>query len=130
MWHHRRVGVGLALTISILAVTCDRDVQSVRIAAQDFRFAPDEIRLKATSPTRLTIVNEGREPHEFESPALTHTLASPPTESSSREPSSPTLVRVAPGQHLTITIQPPLGTYLFHCRIRGHQAMTGTIIVE
>ncbi len=130
MRHHRRYGVGLALTISILTISCDRDVQTVRIATQDFRFAPDGIRLKATIPTRLTIVNEGREPHEIESLVLAHTLTAPPTEPSSREPSSSTSLRVVPGQHLTVTINPPLGTYLFHCRIRGHRAMTGTIIVE
>jgi plastocyanin len=89
---------------------------------QDFRFTPAEVRLSSSKTIRLTIVNEGREPHIFESPLLAHRLKDP------REPESG--IRITPNQRVDTMIQPVPGTYLFYCKIRGHTGMTGTLIVE
>jgi len=108
--------------MGIAFATCDRDAQSVRITAQDFRFIPAEVHLTATSPIHLTIVNEGREPHEFESSLLAHRVDG--------ASGSATSVLVVPNQRADVTIRTIPGTYIFYCRIRGHAGMSGTIIVE
>lgn len=94
----------------------------MRITAQDFRFTPAEVRLTAATPIHLMIVNEGREPHEFETPLLAHRVDS--------SGGTATSVRVAPNQRIDVMIRTIPGTYIFYCRIRGHAGMTGTIIVE
>jgi plastocyanin len=112
----------VALGMGVILASCDRDAQTVRITAQDFRFTPAEVRLTAATPIHLTIVNEGREPHEFESPLLAHRV-----DGSS---GTATSVRVAPNQRLDVTIRTIPGMYIFYCRMRGHAGMSGTIIVE
>jgi plastocyanin len=112
----------LVLVIGGVFTSCDRDDQTVRITAQDFRFTPAEVRLTAASPIHLTIVNEGREPHEFESSLLAHRVDGSSGNSTS--------VRVAPNQRTEVLIRTIPGTYIFYCRIRGHAGMSGTIIVE
>ncbi len=108
------------MTVALTA--CGPDEQTVRIAAQDFRFSPDTIRLRADAPARLTIVNEGREPHEFAGPLLTDRRV--------RLLSAPGSFRLPPGRSITIVLQAPPGTYPFRCRVRGHPGMEGTVIVE
>lgn len=103
-------------------LACERGEQAVRVAAQDFRFSPATIRLHADASARLTIVNEGREPHEFDSPLLTDARV--------RLLETPESFRLAPGGSLTIVFQAPPGTYPFRCRVRGHPGMEGTVIVE
>ena len=112
----------LVLGIGTALVSCDRDAQTVRITVQDFRFTPATVHLTASWPIHLTIVNEGREPHEFESPLLAHRV-----DGSS---GSPTSIRLAPNQQAEVLIRTIPGTYIFYCRIRGHAGMSGTIIVE
>lgn len=114
--------VVLAITAALGLLACERGEQAVRIAAQDFRFSPATIRLRADTPTRLTIVNEGREPHEFDSPLL--------TDGRVRLLEAPQSFRLLPGHSITIVLQAPSGTYLFRCRVRGHPGMEGTVIVE
>ncbi len=80
------------------------------------------IRVHADLPVRLTILNEGREPHEFASPLL--------TDSRVRLLSVPESFRVPPGRSITVLFQAPPGTYPFKCRVRGHAVMEGTVIVE
>lgn len=103
------------------AASCGQDDQAVRIAAQDFRFSPATIRLHADAPARLTIVNEGREPHEYAGPLL----ADPRV----RLLSAPESFRLLPGHSITIVLQARPGTYLFRCRVRGHPGMEGMVIV-
>ena len=110
------------LGMVVAFASCDRDTQSLRITAQDFRFARSEVHLTATSPIHLTIVNEGREPHEFESSLLAHRVDG--------TSGSATSVLVVPNQRIVVTIRTIPGTYIFYCRIRGHAGMSGTIIVE
>lgn len=110
------------LETALTLAGCERDDQSVRITAQDFRFTTAEVRLSAATPIHLTIVNEGRELHEFESPLLAHRV-----DGSS---GTGTSVRVPPNQRTDVMIRTIPGTYIFYCRIRGHAGMSGTVIVE
>ena len=108
--------------MSMALLGCDLQEQEIRLAVQDFRFSPATIRLHADAPARLTIVNEGREPHEFAGPLLTDPRV--------RVLSAPESFRLPPGRSITILLQAPPGTYLFWCRVRGHAGMEGTVIVE
>lgn len=108
--------------MAVALAACGREDQAVRIAAQDFRFSPATIRLHADAPARLTIVNEGREPHEFASPLLTDARV--------RLLEAPENFRLLPGHSITIVLQARPGTYPFRCRVRGHPGMEGTVIVE
>lgn len=112
----------ILLGVGVTFANCDRDSQTVRITAQDFRFTPTTVHLTAASTIHLTLVNEGREPHEFESSLLAHRV-----DGSS---GSATSVRMTPNQRTDVMIRTIPGTYLFYCRIRGHAGMNGTIIVE
>ncbi len=124
----RRLGwlAGMAILVS----ACDPDAQTVRIAAQDFRFDPVEVRAIAGRPLRLTIVNEGREPHEFASPLLSdprvRLTADPSLDAVPRQGG----IRILPGRSLELTLWAPPGAYLFHCRVSGHKGMTGTLLVD
>jgi uncharacterized cupredoxin-like copper-binding protein len=108
--------------MSTALLGCELQEQEIRLAAQDFRFSPATIHFRADAPARLTIANEGREPHEFSSPLL--------TDSRVRLLSVPESLRVLPGRSITILFQAPPGTYPFNCRMRGHAGMEGTMIVE
>jgi plastocyanin len=112
----------VVVTMALFLTSCDPDVQPLRITMQDFRFTPAEVRLTSSKMIRLTIVNEGRELHIFESPLWAHRVKAP------REPESG--IRITPNQRVDAMIQPVPGTYLFYCKIRGHTGMTGTLIVE
>jgi uncharacterized cupredoxin-like copper-binding protein len=110
------------IAAGVVLAACEPREQEVRLAAQDFRFTPSMIRVHADLPVRLTILNEGREPHEFASPLL--------TDSRVRLLSTPESFRVPPGRSITILFQAPPGAYPFKCRVRGHPGMEGMVIVE
>ena len=122
-----RMAVLIGFVFAGIVTACDSDVHEVRIAAQDFRFDPSEIRLAAGKPIRLRIANEGRGTHEFQSPLLSHRdlddIASSTVLRSDRIP-------LPPGRAVTLMVQAPPGTYLFHCPIQGHTGMRGTLIVQ
>lgn len=101
---------------------CDSAEHTIHIVAEDFRFTPAELRVSADRPIRLTIVNEGRETHEFKSPLLAHQVGA----AAGRPDSLP----VRPNQRAETVIRTIPGVYLFYCAIRGHAGMSGTIIVE
>ena len=103
-------------------VACDPPEQAVVIVAEDFRFTPAEVHVSADRPIRLKIINEGREPHEFKSPVLVHQISV-----SGEAPSS---LPVLPNHAAETVIRTVPGVYLFYCAIRGHAAMSGTMIVE
>lgn len=109
---------------------CESRAPEIRVAAQDFRFTPAEIRLSAARPAFLRIVNEGREPHEFQTPLLATVYARVQSDPEALQRASADAIRILPGHAVTILIQAPTGVYLFRCQVRGHAGMTGTIIVE
>ena len=106
--------VALVIAAGAALSGCEPREQEIRVAAQDFRFVPSLIRIRANTPVRLTIVNEGREPHEFASRLLQDSES----------------LRVLPGHSATVVLQATPGTYPFRCRVRGHAGMDGTMIVE
>lgn len=117
-----RLLVAAVMAASAALAGCEPREQAVRVAAQDFRFAPSTIRIPAGVPVRLTLVNEGREPHELTGPLLTDPRVRVLAEAGS--------LRVLPGRSITVVLQTPPGTYTFQCRVRGHAGMEGTLIVE
>jgi plastocyanin len=118
---NRRARTGVVALLLLWATGCDSPEQTIQIVAQDFRFTPSELHVSAERPIRLTIVNEGREPHEFKSPLLTHQVGA-----AGKSGSLP----VPPNRKVETVIRTIPGVYLFSCAIRGHARMSGTIIVE
>lgn len=110
---------------------CDQDRQYVRIAAQDYRFDPRQVELEANLPVELTVVNQGRETHEFTSRVLR--LGRKGNTAAFEEGSVPdkvTSIRLRPGEvmHMVLDLVP--GVYAFRCAIRGHRGMDGVLIVH
>ena len=122
-----RISVLGLLLATFLA--CDGSMQTVSINAEDFRFTPDLVRVRASDPVTLSVYNAGREVHEFDSPILmyaTKTLLPKDTSKSAGTPG----IEIRPGQTLQVVMAPSAGTYLYICRRKGHANMTGTFIVE
>jgi plastocyanin len=104
-------------------------MQTVSINAEDFRFTPDLVRVRASVPLTLSVYNAGREIHEFDSPILMYAPKTSLPKDSPESASTPGIV-IRPGQSLQLVMAPPAGTYLYICRRKGHANMTGTLIVE
>lgn len=119
----------LVLLIACLPIGCDPAVQSVHIAVQDNRFVPDHLILTSEKPINLTLTNEGREVHEFDSQlftaAMTNILTIEPVERRTDRP-----WRLNPGGRLSITFTAPPGTYVFYCARKGHPGMSGTLVLK
>lgn len=109
-------------------VACDGPMQPVSLVTEDFRFAPDLVRVTASVPLTLTVYNAGREIHEFDSPLLRYAGKTPSSEATSKS-DRPGII-LEPGKSLQLIMAPPPGTYLYICRRKGHANMTGTLIVE
>jgi hypothetical protein len=107
---------------------CDR-AQTVSLVTEDFRFVPDVVRVRSSSPLTLSVYNAGREIHEFDSPILLYATATPVAKTAAGPRESPSLL-LPPGQSLQILMTPAPGTYLYICRRKGHANMTGTLVVE
>ena len=123
----RRCVIVLATLVGLGA--CDGPMYSVSLTAEDFRFVPEFVRMKSSSATVVSVYNAGREIHEFDSMILMYAKSdtfNPSDEKSAR--TSGMILR--PGQTLRLVVAPPPGTYLYICRRKGHQNMTGTFIVE
>ena len=104
-------------------------MQTVSINAEDFRFTPDLVRVRASVPLTLSVYNAGREVHEFDSPILMYAAKTSGPKETPESSGSPGIV-IRPGQSLQVVMAPPAGTYLYTCRRKGHANMTGTLIVE
>ncbi len=118
----------LGLVFSTL-LACDRSMQTVSIDAEDFRFTPDLVQVRASAPLTLTVYNAGREVHEFDSPILMYAAKTSLPQDTSKSAGTPG-IEIRPGQSLRLVMAPPAGTYLYICRRKGHANMTGTLIVE
>lgn len=118
----------LGLVFSTL-LACDGSMQTVSIDAEDFRFTPDLVRVRASAPLTLTVYNAGREVHEFDSPILMYAAKTSLPKDTSKSAGTPG-IEIRPGQFLQVVMAPPAGTYLYICRRKGHANMTGTLIVE
>src|SRR5574338_966630 len=135
MTRKRRHSAALVFSFAVLMLIagssgCDGEVQSVRIAAQDFRFDPATIHVTSSRPIHLTVYNEGRESHEFESPFFADRSAVIESLTVGGERREPGRLRIAPGRRLELVIRLSPGTYLFFCKVKGHSGMSGTLMVE
>lgn len=126
----RPILLSTLLILSGFPTGCDGDVQSIRIAAQDFRFRPNEIRLSASRPIHLIVVNEGRETHEFTSALFSHHGTNVLSIVSADVQSSEGRFTISPGHRLDITLRGSPGTFVFSCAVRGHRGMSGTFFFE
>lgn len=122
-----RISVLGLLFAALLA--CEGSMQTVSITAEDFRFTPDLVRVRASAPLTLSVYNAGREVHEFDSPLLMYAAKTSLPKDSPESAGTPGIL-IRPGQSLQIVMAPPAGTYLYICRRKGHANMTGTLIVE
>jgi uncharacterized cupredoxin-like copper-binding protein len=102
---------------------------SVQIALQDNRFVPDHLTLTSERPISLTLMNEGREAHEFDSQLFTavstRILAIDPSERRNQRP-----WQLNPGDRLSIVFIAQPGTHVFYCARKGHPGMSGTLVLE
>ena len=110
-------------------LACDGSMQTVSINAEDFRFTPDLVRVRAAAPLTLSVYNAGREVHEFDSPILMYAAKTSLPKETPESAGTPGIV-IRPGESLRLVMAPPAGTYLYICRRKGHANMTGTLIVE
>jgi len=122
-----RISVLGLLLATLLA--CDGSMQTVSINAEDFRFTPDLVRVRASAPVTLSVYNAGREVHEFDSPVLMYAAKTSLPKDTSKSAGTPG-IEIRPGQSLQVVMAPAAGTYLYICRRKGHTNMTGTLIVE
>lgn len=122
-----RISVFGLLLATLLA--CDGSMQTVSINAEDFRFTPDLVRVRASDPVTLSVYNAGREVHEFDSPILMYAATTSLPKDTSKSASTPG-IEIRPGLSLQVVMAPSAGTYLYICRRKGHANMTGTLIVE
>jgi plastocyanin len=104
-------------------------MQTVSINAEDFRFTPNLVRVRASDPVTLSVYNAGREVHEFDSPILIYAANTSLPKDTSKSAGTAG-IEIRPGQTLRVVMAPPAGTYLYICRRKGHANMTGTLIVE
>jgi uncharacterized cupredoxin-like copper-binding protein len=118
------------LGTSLLLTACKPAVQEVRIAAQEFRFEPAQIRLRAAQSVHLVIVNEGHEAHEFTSTLLANPLVRVLAAAKPAEYREAASFKIPPGRSVEITLLAPPGVYAFYCKIKGHSAMAGTITID
>lgn len=142
--------------LSVLIVACgggdDQDTpaaadatgpQAVTIQAEDIRFEPMEIRVKAGTSIELTLVNTGALEHDFTAPGLNATddIVEPHGHGDGEQSGGHMMGDMEPGTvhlaaaggeeaHVEFTARP--GTISFYCSVPGHKeaGMTGTIVVE
>lgn len=126
----QRLVLASVLGASLQLTACQPPVQEVRISAQEFRFEPAQIRLRAAQPAHLVILNEGREPHEFTSTLLANPLVRTLAAAKPAEYREAATFKIPPGRSVEITLLAPPGVYTFYCKIKGHSAMAGTIMME
>jgi len=118
------------LSLLAPAMACDQGTQDIYVAAQDFRFVPNEIHLVGNRLSRLIVRNEGRERHQFISPLLDRADVRLPTPNTLPNATAPDGIAILPGQSLALQFIPEPGTYEIRCLIKGHAGMRGMIIVE
>jgi uncharacterized cupredoxin-like copper-binding protein len=126
----RRLVLASVVGASMQLTACQPAVQEVRIVAQEFRFEPAQIQLRAAEPVHLVIVNEGRELHEFTSTLLANPLVRTLAAAKPAEYREAASFKIPPGRSVEITLLAPPGVYAFYCKIKGHSGMAGTIMVE
>jgi uncharacterized cupredoxin-like copper-binding protein len=109
MWSVDRVMLGLAALASLLTLSAAPAPDTIAVHLSNFAFMPNQLRLRASVPVRLHIVNDSTGGHNFSAPLLFSASAFP-------EGAPPTVP----------------GSYKAECTHFLHSlfGMTGEIIVE
>ena len=105
--------------------------EKVTITAEDFRFTPNQIQVRPDQPFTLTLRNQGRERHVFQSPRLLgaggiHARVS----SLKAEQQQGDALILEPGSLIEVVLKLPSGVYPFRCWIKGHAGMEGAFFVS
>src|SRR5206468_10680988 len=101
--------------VIVALFACDGSMQTVSLTAEDFRFTPDLVRVRAADPVTLAVYNAGREAHEFDSPILIYAAKAVLPKDTSKLAGTPG-IEIRPGQTLQVVMAPSAGTYLYICR--------------
>lgn len=105
--------------------------QTVEIKAEEYRFTPRRIQVKANRPLELVIKNEGHEPHQFRSELFKDRMIEVEIDESTVRGRNIDLVDIAAGKTARIKLlSPPAGQFDFQCRIPSHHGMDGVILIE
>jgi plastocyanin len=101
---------------------------SVTVVMVDNRFQPDHVVFQAGHATVLTLVNRGKEMHEFTAPAF---LKSATVREPNQLSNGGTDIVVQPGQTLSVTLLPhQKGEFALSCADHDWDGMVGHISVR
>lgn len=135
MFHRHEAGPRRALLGLLVALgsaglaACDGGGHTVAVTAEDNRFDPAIVHVRAGAPFILTVFNAGREVHEFASPLLAYAEDQRPADRAAQA-SVPSVIVLEPGRTARLVVSAPPGTYLYWCKRKGHPNMTGMLISE
>ena len=105
--------------------------KTVRIDADEYRFIPNRITLKAGEPVRIEVHNLGNEEHEFRSSFFNGPLIEVLGNGVIVKGTNIHSIMVETKSSATIKwLSPETGEYFFECRVPSHHGMDGVIIVE
>jgi uncharacterized cupredoxin-like copper-binding protein len=124
---------GLAISFSFGPgfIHAQTELQTVEIKAEEYRFTPRRIQVKANRPLELVIENEGHEPHQFRSALFKDRMIEVEIDENVVRGRNIEVVDITPGKTVRIKLlSPPEGEFDFQCRIPSHHGMDGMILIE
>ncbi len=110
-------------------------METVTVTMTEYAFSPSRVLLKAGTPTKLVLRNEGKEHHYFVAEKFFGTIATRKVQGSDGEVKTPllTAAEVYAGKSLEWFLVPTeKGTFDLVCTVKGHadRGMKGTIEVR
>lgn len=108
-------GSGLMMGCATGTVASATTPQLITLHAQDIRFDPTQLTVKAKQPVQLTYINEGLIDHAFAIEGLVEEQ------------------KIKPGQSFTFRFTPQkVGEFTYSCSMPGHESagMVGTLVVQ
>lgn len=130
----------LTLTAAGLVATASLGAKEVTpvhltIRASEMQYAPKELHLKAGVPVHLTLVNDGKILHDFNSQGLKDS-GKPAHNHQHRHQhavnKSDSHIAVEPGKSAGLHFTPTAGEFTFYCSVPGHReaGMSGKILAH
>ena len=129
----RMILVGGLITVTVgCAVSQSQSTwQTVEMIADEYRFVPNRIQVKANKPLELVIRNKGNEPHRFQSSLFRDQMLEVVINESVVRGPNIERVDIIPGGEVRIKIlSAPAGEFDFQCRIPSHHGMDGILIIQ
>lgn len=123
-------GILLLMCLSMIILACQEEIKKISIKADEFRFTPEVVRLRAWESFHLVVINQGREIHQFKSSLLTNRDTRIQWKSEQIIFQDEKGLSLSPGYAIHLVVNPPPGSYGFQCPIQGHRGMQGVFIVE